>query len=1000
MKPLSIYLIPPILSLLVSFSLAGVAIFAKPRTTERKLFSVVCLWWGLLSPAFISHHLLTSIPQILAIERLIHFFYVFLPALNIVFVHHLLAIRKKRLVVGAFLVSSILAATTPTDLYIHGLYQYDWGYIAKGGPAFQLFGLYGMLTLVYLVSQTMRRVEQESNLVRIRKQRYLIFSFCMSGLLTLLNIPAMRGYDFYPAGNFLFLPLSLLAYGVLKYRLMDIRSMLLQAASWGILSSLILVPNLFFLLWLYNSTPQTSRGLFVMALSLWFIGNYYYIRRFQPFFNRRFSRNRHHLTLAVNTFIANAIFLKNLEALVTEFQDLMDRYLAISHAAVFLCREHSNAMINPVTGKRIELPDAVTTLLALRPYSVSIDMIETHPLYAAVAPNLQKLMRKTEFRYLLPLVQAEQLVGLVMLPQPNHGADLSPDELKLLDQLSVAGLAFSNSVIYKNIADLKENLEKQTAELTVEVQERQRVEEALRKSEEKHRLMAENLQDVIWTMDMDLAFTYVSPAAEKMMGWPADAYIEYSLDQLMTPESLEKATNTMTEMLTHGEKSGDFSRHVTLELEQYKKSGETIHVEISASFMLDNHQQPCGILGVTRDITERVRTLKEQAELQEQLVRAKKMEALGMLAGGVAHDLNNILSGIMSYPSVIMMKLPAESPLRKPLQTIQQSGQRAAAVVSDLVTIARGVASSREVTDLNGLVGDYLASAEHANLLAHHPNTHVAVSLENDLWNISCSRIHIEKVLMNLLGNAMEAQAQSGVITISTKNCIVDRPIRGYDTINAGEYTVLSVSDSGSGIPPGDLDRIFEPFYTKKVMGRSGTGLGLAIVWNTVQDHDGYITVQSSTKGTCFDLYFPSTHSKVVVDQSNTPIDVLKGNGESILVVDDDPTQREIASAMLLVLGYRVDTVASGEAALDFIQSHAVDLILLDMIMPQGINGRETYEAISRIRPGQKAIIASGFSETEEVNEAQRMGAGKLLKKPYAIETLGQALRSALALSA
>jgi two-component system cell cycle sensor histidine kinase/response regulator CckA len=175
---------------------------------------------------------------------------------------------------------------------------------------------------------------------------------------------------------------------------------------------------------------------------------------------------------------------------------------------------------------------------------------------------------------------------------------------------------------------------------------------------------------------------------------------------------------------------------------------------------------------------------------------------------------------------------------------------------------------------------------------------------------------------MNLLGNAMEALDHSGVVTVRTKNCIVDRPIRGYDTVNTGEYTVLSVSDTGSGIPPGDLDRIFEPFYTKKIMGRSGTGLGLAIVWNTVQDHTGYISVTSSKNGTCFDLYFPSTRSKVATDKSNTSIDAFKGIGECILVVDDDPTQREIASAMLLVLGYRVNTVDSGEAAVCLYQRH------------------------------------------------------------------------------
>ncbi len=997
MGTFTIYIIPPILSLLVSLTLAGIAIFSKPRTTERKLFSVVCLWWGLLSPAFISHHLLSSIPQILAIERFIHFFYVFLPALHMVFVHHLLGIHKKSLVIGAFFLSGLLAVTTPTDLYIHGLYHYDWGYIAKGGPAFQLFGLYGMGTLVYFVYQTVRWVKKENNRVRIRKQMYIIFSFCMSGFLTLFNIPSMNGYDFYPAGNFLFLPLSLLAYGVLRYRLMDIRSILLQTASWGIVSSLILVPNIFFLLWIYKIAPSAGHGPFVALMSLWFLINFFYVRRLQPAINNRFNRNRNRLNHAVRGFIANAVFLKDLEELVLEFQYLMRRCLTIPQATVFLSRGPSNEMVNPITGETFRISGKVLSLLESRPCSVGIDIIETHPLYAEVAPELLKLMMENGFRYMVPLVRAQQLVGLVLLPLPDHGIELSPDELKLLDQLSVAGLAFSNSAIYKNVADLKEDLENRTVELTLEVEERQRVEEALRKSEEKHRFMAENIKDVIWTLDMNLSFTYISPATEKLQGWATDEIMQFSLEQIMTPDSVEKARNKMTQALQDGERTGDFSRHVIFEIEQYKKTGETIQTEVAASFMLDNQEQPCGILGVTRDITNRVRALKEREELQEQLARAKKMEALGMLAGGVAHDLNNILSGIMSYPEVIMMKLPEESPLRKPLQTIQRSGQRAAAVVNDLVTIARGVASSREVTNLNHLISDYLASAEHANLLAHHLQTHVEVRLEDDLWNISCSGIHIEKVMMNLLANAMEALDQSGVVTVSTKNCIVDRPLRGYESVTKGKYTVLSVSDTGSGIAPGDLDRIFEPFYTKKMMGRSGTGLGLAIVWNTVQDHNGYITVTSGRNGTRFDLFFPITRKELTAGETNTPIDAYKGNGETILVVDDDPTQREIASAMLTFLGYRVDTVDSGDSAVDYIKDASVDLLILDMVMPPGMNGRETYEAISRIRPGQKALIASGFSETDEVNEAQRMGAGALLRKPYAIEKLGHAVMSALA---
>ncbi len=815
----------------------------------------------------------------------------------------------------------------------------------------------------------------------------------------MFNIPSMNGYNVYPLGNFLFIPLSVLAYGVLKYRLMAIRSLLLQSVSWVIVSSLVLVLNSLFLLWVYDASPRIDRITFATILSMWFIINFYYFRKVQPAINNRLNRSDNQMNQAVNGFIANVFFLRDIEELVTEFLDLMKRYLAIPHASIYIASESFRSMVNPVNEESIALTEKTWNLIEAHPYSISLDTIDTHPLYSDAAPELTRLLKAKGDRYIVPLVKTNQLVGLVLMPLPTHGMDLLPNEFRFLDKISVAGLAFFNSTIYKNMANLKEKLEKRTVELSMEIEERLQIETALRKSEEEHRLMAENIRDVIWTLDMDLKFTYISPAVKKMQGWSVEEFMHFSFDEFMPFESIEKAKTALTETLLHGEKTGDFSRHATLELEQFTKWGKIIKTEVTASFMLDSRGQPCGILGVTRDISDRIQAAMEREELQEQLARSKKMEALGMLAGGVAHDLNNILSGIMSYSQVIMMNLPKDSTLIKPLQTIQHCGQRAAAVVNDLVTIARGVASNHEVADLNRLVTGHLVSAEHLELMARHPNAHVDVLLEDNLRNIRCSRIHIEKVLMNLLANAAEALDASGVITISTKNSLLDHPVSGYDAVHAGEYTMLSVSDTGGGIPPKDLNRIFEPFYTKKIMGRSGTGLGLAIVWNTVQDHEGYITVASGANGTCFDLYFPSTRSKIANDGAKTPLDAYKGNGETILVVDDDPTQREIASAMLNSLGYRVNTVDSGEAAIAYVEKHRTDLMLLDMIMEPGMNGRDTYQAVSRIRPGQRAIIASGFSESSDVAEAQRLGAGILLKKPYSIDKLGQAVMSALAIS-
>ncbi len=273
--------------------------------------------------------------------------------------------------------------------------------------------------------------------------------------------------------------------------------------------------------------------------------------------------------------------------------------------------------------------------------------------------------------------------------------------------------------------------------------------------------------------------------------------------------------------------------------------------------------------------------------------------------------------------------------------------------------------------------------------------------LDTNLLNILGSPVHLSKTIMNLVTNAAEAISNSGEITISTENRYVDKAINGYDEVKEGDYVMLTVSDTGVGISSQDLERIFEPFYTKKAMGRSGTGLGMAVVWGTVKDHKGYIDVKSiEGKGTCFTLYFPVIRQEMAVDEFVLSFEDIVGKGESILLVDDVEEQREIASRMLRKLGYSVVSVSSGEEAIDFMKNKSTDLLVLDMIMEPGIDGLDTYKKILEIRPGQKAIITSGFTETERVKEAQRLGVGAYVKKPYLLDKIGQVVKTELKKSA
>ena len=398
-----------------------------------------------------------------------------------------------------------------------------------------------------------------------------------------------------------------------------------------------------------------------------------------------------------------------------------------------------------------------------------------------------------------------------------------------------------------------------------------------------------------------------------------------------------------------------------------------------------------------RNIIEREKAEKEKKESQDRLSRSQKMEALGLLAGGVAHDLNNVLSGLVSYPDLILLDLPEGSPLRKPILTMQNSGEKAAAIVQDLLTLARRGVTNTEVLNINRIFSDYFRSPEFEKLQSYHPGVHIETDFETDLLNIKGSEIHLKKAFMNIISNAAEAMPGGGEIIVSTGNQYVDRPIDGYQNINEGDYALVKVKDSGIGISNDEIAKIFEPFYTKKIMGRSGTGLGMAVVWGTVQDHNGYINIKSvEGEGTTFHLYFPVTKEAVAKESETMAIDRIVGNGEKILVVDDVKEQREIADGILSKLNYRVTTVSSGEKAIEYMKNHSADLLVLDMIMPPGIDGLDTYRKILTTHPKQKAVIASGFSETDRVKETQKLGAGQYIRKPYTLEKIAVAVRDEL----
>jgi PAS domain S-box-containing protein len=514
----------------------------------------------------------------------------------------------------------------------------------------------------------------------------------------------------------------------------------------------------------------------------------------------------------------------------------------------------------------------------------------------------------------------------------------------------------------------------------------------LKSSEKNLNSIIKTIPDIIFRLDTAGHIIFISPAILKYTA-SADALIGQPIFDLVPPDDLPKVRYNLVERRTGKRATDGLELRLLLPGTDKETEEEIRYFSISAEGIYQG-DNPCpdtfiGTQGILRDITE-------QKMLEEKLLNAQKLEAIGSLAAGVAHDLNNILAGLVTYPDLLLLELPKDSPLRDKISIIQRSGKSAAAIVQDLLTLGRRGVKTNEVVDVNTVVSDYLASLEFAATWKHHPEISLETRLAPDLMRIKGSKVHLAKAIMNLLTNAVEAMPAGGKITLSSYNRYLDVSVKVYEEIPPGEYVCVCVADEGIGIDDEDRRRIFEPFYSKKSMKRSGSGLGMTVIWATIKDHGGYVDLQSREgQGTQFTLYFPATREQEEFADQRVVLEDYVGT-EQVLVVDDMPEQLQIATGMLTKLGYAVTAVASGEAAVQYLTTHLVGLVVLDMIMPGGMDGLETYMRILDIRPGMRAIVTSGFSESERVKALQQLGAGAYIQKPYTLEKLGMAVRKEL----
>jgi two-component system, cell cycle sensor histidine kinase and response regulator CckA len=483
--------------------------------------------------------------------------------------------------------------------------------------------------------------------------------------------------------------------------------------------------------------------------------------------------------------------------------------------------------------------------------------------------------------------------------------------------------------------------------------------------------------DAILVRDLDNKIQYWNRGAESVYGWTAAEAIDQDASQLLYRSDLVKQLETAhSSLMEHGTWQG--------ELHQVNKQGKEIIVASRWTLMRDAQGEPKSMLTVNTDITER-------KQLESQFLRTQRLESLGTLAGGIAHDLNNILTPVLSTAQLLQMKFPnADEQSQHLLEIIETNTRRGAALVKQVLQFARGVEGKRAIVQVKHLIYEVKQIAEKT----FPKSIEVLTNVEPELWLVSGDTTHLHQVLMNLVVNARDAMPDGGTLIISAENLFInEHDARLNLDASVGSYICITVKDTGTGMPAETLDKIFEPFFTTKELGK-GTGLGLSTVRGIAKSHGGFIDVQSKVgQGTEFRVFLPAVNASVAprVEPAN-PSD---GNAEWILVVDDETAILETTKVSLEAYNYHVLTANDGIEAISLCAryKHKIAVALVDMMMPS-MDGSTTIQTLLRINPQIKAIAISGFVSNEKLRETS--GISRFIAKPYTIQDLLETIQAVL----
>ena len=510
-----------------------------------------------------------------------------------------------------------------------------------------------------------------------------------------------------------------------------------------------------------------------------------------------------------------------------------------------------------------------------------------------------------------------------------------------------------------------------------DITDRSLAEKALKESEEKYRSILESIEEGYFEVDLSGNLTFFNDELCKIFGYSKDELTGMSNRQYTDEENAKELYQTFNKVYTTGKPDKGFGWEII------RKDGTKIIVEASISLRSDAGGEPIGFRGVVRDISEKQR-------LEIQLQQAQKMESIGTLAGGIAHNFNNLLMGIQGNTSMMLLNIDSGNPRHKNLKNIEKLVENGAKLTAQLIGYAREGSYEVKPTSLNQLVKE---TSGTFGMTKREITVHQELS--ERLYGIEADQSQIEQALLNLYVNAADAMPGGGDLFLKTMN-VTDKNITGkLYKAKPGNYVLLTVRDTGIGMDKETRERIFEPFFTTKGLA-SGTGLGTASAYGTVKGHGGYIDVDSEKgKGTTFSIYLPATE-KVIEEKEVLSDELVKGKG-TVLLVDDEEMVLEAGEELLNHLGYEVLLVQNGREALELYKKNQdkIDLVLLDMVMPV-MGGGEAFDRIKEINTNVKVLLSSGYSLEGEAKEILERGCDAFIQKPFKLEQLSQKLRAIL----